>query len=261
MPVSDTCQLKMIIPPLKWVIKTLANKVQTIQTNCLAIDKTTSEWQLTLEKNTRIYAHKVILAIGAEPKQAIYAQPTTIKLTQALNPTLLAAQVTANDIIAVFGSSHSAILIIKNLVELGIKKIINFYRQPLRYAQYYPDGILYDNTGLKGIAATWAKQYIEEYPLENLQRVLSTKDTIQTLLPQADKAIYSIGFNRRSILLNQQVINAYDMKTGRIDQHLYGVGIAFPERIIDRTGNEEFNVGLWKFAQFLEKNISNWISE
>jgi hypothetical protein len=33
---------------------------------------------------------------------------------------------------------------------------------------------------------------------------------------------------------------------------LFGAGIAFPERVVDPHGNEEYAVGFWKFMKFAQ---------
>ncbi len=38
------------------------------------------------------------------------------------------------DSVAVFGSSHPAIIIIRYLVEFGLTRIVNFYLTPLKFA-------------------------------------------------------------------------------------------------------------------------------
>lgn len=61
------------------------------------------------------------------------------------------------DNIAVIGSSHSAMLCLKNLWELNMRpKITNFYRSELKFALYLENGtIINDNSGLKGEVAEW----------------------------------------------------------------------------------------------------------
>ncbi len=81
-------------------------------------------------------------------------------LAIALNPDLLALQVKKGEQVAVFGGSHSAVLVIKNLLECGAS-VMNFYLDGLRYAVYHEGWIEYDNTGLKGKAATWARENLE----------------------------------------------------------------------------------------------------
>lgn len=261
LPEADTCSLKYLVEPLRWVIQYLAQKIQTIPDKCVSIQTNNMQWQLNLASGQVIMADKVILAIGAEAKAKLYEQPQEISLEQALNPIILKSLILPQGTVAVFGSSHSAILAIKNLIEIGVKQVINFYRQPLRYAVYHQDWILYDNTGLKGTAAKWAKENIENNLTDKLQRHQSTTENLALYLPQADKVVYAIGFNRRQILLNNNMINTYDDQTGTITKNLYGIGIAFPEQVTDREGNKEFNVGLWKFMRFLEKNIEQWIHQ
>ena len=62
-------------------------------------------------------------------------------------------QVSREDTIGVVGSSHSAVLVLRNLLEnpaVSPKKVINLFRSKLLYASYLPDGrIKNDNTGLK----------------------------------------------------------------------------------------------------------------
>lgn len=49
------------------------------------------------------------------------------------------------------GSSHSAILVLMNLLEMNNgPKVLNLYRSPLKYAKFLEDGtVIRDNTGLK----------------------------------------------------------------------------------------------------------------
>ena len=62
-----------------------------------------------------------------------------------------AGLVSSEDTVCVIGSSHSAILVLINLLEMEDgPKVLNLYRSPLRYAKYLPDGrIVLDNYGLK----------------------------------------------------------------------------------------------------------------
>jgi len=74
--------------------------------------------------------------------------------------------------IGVIGSSHSAILVLMNLYHLSttspypVVKVKWFTRHALRYAEEMDGWILRDNTGLKGEAATWARENLEPGNLE-----------------------------------------------------------------------------------------------
>lgn len=59
--------------------------------------------------------------------------------------------VSAEDTVGVIGSSHSAILVLMNLLEMEPgPRVVNLYRSPLKYAKFLSDGIIIlDNTGLK----------------------------------------------------------------------------------------------------------------
>lgn len=69
--------------------------------------------------------------------------------------------------VAVIGASHSAILVLRNLYKIANTSHPNlrikwFTRNKLRYAVKMDGWILRDNTGLKGEAAEWARQNLEE---------------------------------------------------------------------------------------------------
>ena len=62
-----------------------------------------------------------------------------------------AGLVSSDDTVGVVGSSHSAVLVLMNLLEMQDgPKVVNLYRSPLKYAKFLADGtIVLDNTGLK----------------------------------------------------------------------------------------------------------------
>jgi len=47
---------------------------------------------------------------------------------------------------------------------------------------------------------------------------------------------------------------------GQIIPSLYGMGIAFPERVIDIDGSSEEAVGLWKFMRHAKRIIPHLLS-
>jgi len=88
-------------------------------------------------------------------------------------------------IVAVLVASHSGILIVKRLVELGAKGVRNFYFSLLKYAVYLIDIILFDNIGLKDTTATWAKENLSGQLPDNVQRILSTQKMLQSICKHA----------------------------------------------------------------------------
>ncbi|KAL7753730.1 hypothetical protein RI367_000661 [Sorochytrium milnesiophthora] len=181
----------------------------------------------------------------------------------------------------VVGSSHSAVLVLKNLAELQPASqrpgaVLNVYRNDLRYAVYMPDDwILYDNTGLKGVAADWARKHIDT-GASNLTRVRvaaagagATAADYARTLAGVTKIIYAVGYDR-SALPQLRVCGkhvdagdiSYDAATGQLRAgskqiaNLYGFGIAFPEQVTDRAGNVEWSVGMWKFMRYMKRAIA-----
>lgn len=255
---DKTCYLKYIAESLQWVTEQLKQKIVPIQDKVLGLKFEQPYWQIQLSDNA-IHSKNVVLAIGAEPCTLNMPAPSTIPLEVALNPQKLTDFVNQDDTVAVFGASHSAVIIMRALLEAGVGKVINFYRAPLRYAVYMDDWILYDNTGLKGEAAIWARENIDNNLPVNLIRVYSDDNNINTYLPQCTKTIHAVGFKPRHLPIDDLATIHYNKKTGVIAPGLFGVGIAFPEETVDRYGNIESSVGLWKFMNYIDRVMPVWL--
>ncbi len=153
----STCALSYMADSLQYITEQLTEQVSTYQYHVSELNRTDGDWQCLLSSGSTIHTQKCILAIGAEPQTlSINTQAEYLDIELALTPSLLRESISANDTIAVFGSSHSAILVLKNLYELELSNIYNFYLEPCKYALDMGDWILFDNTGLKGEAANWA---------------------------------------------------------------------------------------------------------
>lgn len=171
--------------------------------------------------------------------------------------------------VAVIGSSHSAVLVLRNLKELGVP-ILNFYRQPFKYAEYREGWILYDNTGLKGVAADWAREtFAEDRKVSGVQRHRVEGEACYRAdhVTQCDSVVYATGFARNTLpLLSVEGVatsgkQEYDEESGALlcVPQAYGFGIAFPQRVTDREGNVESAVGLWKFMAYAQGRIEQWL--
>lgn len=217
-------------------------------------------------------ADQVYLATGSHPRKIPKSGVLEIDLDTALKPSELCSLVSHDDTIGVVGSSHSAMLALKNLVECKIrpKQIINFYRSPLLYAQYMDTWILYDNTGLKGEVAEWSKQEVDTGRLEDMG--LITRVCVQDcsyeeqlrMWGRCTKLVQAVGYERNElpkIVINgEEVVDvAYDPLTGRIADGLFGYGIAFPEQTTDPYGNRELAVGLWKFMRYVRATVAKHV--
>lgn len=256
---EHNCLLNCIAEPLKWVTMHLRKQVHSFREIALALNLKNNKWEVTTESNS-YHAKNVILAIGAETKNLSYPGKENIPLDVALNPEKLAKVVKPTDTIGVFGSSHSAVLILANLEKIKTKTIVNFYRSPHHYAIPMGDWILFDNTGLKGYAADWAKKNLDGKHPGNLKRILISDHAFEEILSQCDKVIYAVGFEKRATpVLEQYSSIRYNDKTGIIAPGLFGIGIAFPEAKYDPLMNLEYRVGLWKFMDYLNNILPIWL--
>lgn len=258
LPANETCQLNHAVEVLKCVTETLKSKVDCHQATVEQIERSHGAWQLCAS-DKKIAAEKLVLAVGGTSRELNYPGTEKIHLEVALNPEKLAKVCGADDTIAVFGSSHSSVLIMKNLLEAGAKRIVNFCREPLRFALDMGDWILFDNTGLKGNAAVWARENLLDNLLPEIEQVYSNDENVARLLPECTKSVQAVGFKRRDIKIQGVPEIAYNLHNGIIAPSVFGVGIAFPEKTIDMYGNEELSVGLFKFMRYIEKVMPLWM--
>lgn len=255
-----TCFLSLAADPLQWITDNLKNKVHVAQDKVQHLKLVDRHWEITL-RNHKLRAKNVILATGAEPKSLSFPGGSEeISVFTALDPEKLKEACHKDDVVAVFGSSHSAMIILKTLIEeCQINKVINFYQSPLRYAVYFDDWILFDDTGLKGKTAAWAREHIDGRLPAKLERVISHEETIRTVLPLCNKVIYATGFQKRLIPVEGMHSLEYNEQSGIIAPGLFGFGLAFPEAALNRFGTLEYRVGLWKFMDYLNKIMPVWL--
>lgn len=249
--------LNAVTEPLLWITDHLCQTVVAKKTYVSALSVEAGAWQLQTDEAV-FYAEKVILAMGSETKSLDYPSVQKIDLETALTPSVLKNACDKNDAVAVFGSSHSAMIAIRHLVELGVRKIVNFYLSPLRYAVLMDDWILYDDTGLKGETARWVREHISKSPLPQVSRYLATDEHIDEHLLSCDKVIYAVGFQPRHIPVSHVSLVQYDTSNGIIAPGLFGIGIGFPIAVTDPFGRVEWNVGVWKFLKNMRRLLPIW---
>jgi hypothetical protein len=240
----------------------------------------------------------LVLCTGAAPRRVPLPlpentlHPTPLDLDTTLSPTLLAKALPRGTptTVGVVGSSHSAVLVIMNLFNLAKTthphlRIRWFARSPtLRYAQYMDGWILYDNTGLKGNAATFAKENIDGDALATspvgkfCERIDCSGGpereaaTMQRELPGCKFVVQAVGYELNALpalrsrakgpiegLAYQHESGAFRDAAGHEVKGLFGAGIAFPERVVDKAGNTEYAVGFWKFMNYLKRVTPQWV--
>lgn len=256
---EDTCPLALIADPLVWITQQLRSQVIAIQTMATALRLENGAWTIETE-TTRLISEKVILAIGATPKRLDIPGLQEIPLDVALDPEKLAQLPLEGSTVAVFGSSHSSMIALPILLSNPVKKVINFYRSPLTYAVYLDDWILFDDTGLKGRAAQWARENIDGTHPDRLERCWVSSPDFQARLAECDHVVYTIGFERRTLPEVQPWGQLeHNVTNGIIAPGLFGLGIAFPEYRTDPLGYGQYRVGLQKFMDYLIRVLPLWM--
>lgn len=145
--------------------------------------------------------------------------------------------------------------------------------------------ILRDNTGLKGLAADFARSQLEDGVLDSSAagKIVTKidcaggeaieKEMYRLHLPDCDYITQAVGFTRDPLpkLVKgdeaKPLSMEFDHETGAFHESapagekipgLFGAGIAFPQRVVDPYGNVEYAVGFFKFMKFLKKVVPSW---
>lgn len=257
---QETCALGLVAEPLVWITEHLREQVITFTTTATALYLENRRWRIETEHDD-IVATNVILAVGAVAKKLDHPGLDEIPVEVALDPEKLAREPLQGATIAVFGSSHSSMIVLPNLLRHPVKRVINFYRSPLKYAVYFDDWILFDDTGLKGQAAVWARENIDGVLPERLERYWVSSPEFTEQLARCDRAVYTVGFERRQLPETPQWGPLdYNRTNGILAPGLFGVGIAFPQYAEDPYGYGQFRVGLKKFMDYLDTVLPLWLS-
>ncbi|KAJ9608533.1 hypothetical protein H2200_007521 [Cladophialophora chaetospira] len=235
-------------------------------------------------------ADLLVLCNGSHPKSIPLPDSckhiTNIHLDTALAPSILRNSIRQDQLatIAVIGTSHSAVLALLNLYTLAKSSHPNlhikwFARSKLLYAVPKDGWILYDNTGLKGEAAVWAKEHLEDDKLktnavvpyiEKVELGANESFTESARLQECSHIVQAIGYSRNplpELLMNGQPLRlkhnpysgGYEDQNGKKVPSLYGAGIAWPETVKDPYGNVESAVGLFKFMRFAKRAVPEWM--
>ncbi|RMJ26320.1 hypothetical protein PHISP_02806 [Aspergillus sp. HF37] len=239
-----------------------------------------------------LHTPRLVLCTGASPTTAPLpvrdSNIKTLDLDTVLKPSDLMSELPRSEptTVAVVGASHSAILALLNLLDLARSthphlRIKWFTRHALRYAEYMDGWILRDNTGLKGLAAEFARTQLEDeaLPTSDAGRYITKVDCsagketaqFQTHLPACQFVVQAVGF--RNDPLPQLSRDGHPLGEPQFDHEsgtfsdarggalpgLFGAGIAFPERVVDPYGNVEMAVGFWKFMRFVQRVCPLWV--
>jgi cation diffusion facilitator CzcD-associated flavoprotein CzcO len=256
---QETCALGLVAEPLVWITEHLRERVDVFTTTATALSLQKRRWRIETERDA-ISSANVVLAVGAVPKKLSHPHLHEIPIEVALDPEQLAEQALDGATVAVFGSSHSSMIVLPNLLRHPVERVINFYQSPLKYAVYLEDWILFDDTGLKGRAAEWARENIDGVYPDRLERCWVSGPGFDETLAQCDRVVYTVGFERRKLPETPQWGQLdYNPANGILAPGLFGLGIAFPEYAEDPYGYGQYRVGLKKFMDYLNSVLPLWM--
>lgn len=247
---------------------------------------------MKLKSGRQVTTSQLHLSTGAHPRKPSFHTAYNDKLavldldrTMLLSslPSLLPTDKQAT--VGIIGNSHSGILACMNFQSVAKSndpesqrnvKVINFQRREILFAEYKEDGIVWDNSGLKGRTADWAKREMVDKSSDIIQQVRLDKyeggeeAAYRHYLPQCTHLVYAIGYDRSplpAIIADGKRCEEdleFDMHTSgfvvkqKKVHGLYGTGIAFPEETEDPEGHVEAAVGLAKFFKFAERVKGDW---
>lgn len=206
-------------------------------------------WTIQIKNGAEpLTADLLVLATGSEPKQMNLPYPS-IPLCVALDKQRLESYVSNGQHILVFGTAHSATLIVKNLLDCGAT-VTNFYATPKPF-YFDRDG---DYDGLKQDAAQIADKILaKELPV----KLVSVQDTGAVIrhTKKVDGVVYAIGFEAR----NPFGLKEYNGETGQLTggPNAWGFGIAYPNKAPDGI---HWDVSIPAFQAHIEKQMPSILS-
>lgn len=262
-PTERGTELRYIVEPLTTITKHLCTQVKSIKGIMTTLCFSDGLWQVATSEGHHVSAQHVVLATGSKPRTLPYDQQKVIPLDSALDPHVLKTLVDVNDCVGVVGNAHSAVLLLKFLSELPVRHIYNFYRHPIVYAVDMGTWVLHPE-GIKGVAAEWAKQVLEHALPANMTCIQVHDDKeLCKQLEKCSKIIYAIGYDRNTLpaINGLHPIHSYNESNGMIAPRLFGIGIAFPEKVVNCMGHESYCIGLDCFMNYAQKLIPQWVTD
>jgi hypothetical protein len=258
---NDYCMLKPVADIFQRISRKFEHDLNLVcvREMVTSLKKQGTTWQVTTN-NQQFLTEKVILANGARPiipKLPFTVTQTVIPVVDALTPTILKSHQLTR--VAVFGASHTAILVMKNLIDMGIP-VLNIFKSPILFAKINDDGLENWYTGLKGVAADWAKNNIVQDLNPLLERVHLEQLMLEgsLILEGCSHVVYGVGFETNPI---PGFVPSERTENGMIQDGVMGIGIAYPGTETDCKGKKEFAIGFVPCLKALQKDLERWINQ
>ncbi|MBM3886890.1 hypothetical protein FJ364_03070 [Candidatus Dependentiae bacterium] len=259
------CTIQDVVAPLAQISNHFRRDVANIQgyVEKLAYNNQTKVWVTELPA-IRIEARNVILATGSHPKKLVHDAPTAkqISLEVALDikklQRILPLDSKGKNIV-VFGSSHSAAHVLKNLIDLDQKNIIHVYKQPFRFKHKTRQGARFPFSGLKGPIAAWTKEHLVENEHPAVTQISLDSTLLTRALQNSWAIIDAVGFEANKIPVEAKDLYPMPKNTHELGPHLYGIGIAFPRETQDASGHKELAIGVLDFMKTIKEHLPHWL--
>ena len=154
---------------------------------------------------------RVVICNGSIHKKLNYNIPA-IPVEIALNPEKLRKLDIKNKKLAVFGNSHSGILILKNLYDLSCNHVTNIIKTSIKIPYMDENNIeIYQESGIRGVGLEWANKFMVPENKTNIKIIRS-----QTKLPliidaglgQASDAAIAMELGCDGVLANTAIAKA-----------------------------------------------------
>ncbi|MDF1759403.1 MAG: FAD/NAD(P)-binding protein [Coxiellaceae bacterium] len=238
---NKRCPLMVAAQPLQDFTDNFRKQITSYTDLAIKLARVDDAWQVTMASGHVIKAKKVIMALGAEARELPFTGLEVIPLTTAANPGLITKAITKDDVVAVFGAYQSARTVEENLAKTDAKQIYHFYRSKREFNGHVGSLELDDRV----------------IPSE------ATADNMLQYMPQCNKVIYAVGFQRRHVSIEGLPEDySYDYDTGRIAPGVYGLGLAFPEIMLHSHGRPEYKISAVRpFAKHLKEMFPIWQQE
>lgn len=236
---ESSCPLMIAAQPLYWITDQLKQNIPHFVDEVVSLKQVGESWSIKLNRDKELKSKKIIMAVGSNARELSFPTLTAIPLKNAMDLNKLRLAIAPSDYIAIFGSAQSARSVITNLRQISAQKIILFYR-----------------------TEHLMKRHLGNEDLAHIELLEMTPANLLQHIPECNKAIYAIGFDRRHIPIDGLPDSyGYDKKTGEIAPGIYGLGIAFPEIMHHELGQVEYRVtAMWPFMKRLNKLLPQWLS-
>jgi len=244
---EQPCLLGFVIKYLYWVAKPFLTQCD-MRTGLLeSADFVDGQWIIKV-KGTQIKRDVLIMATGSEPK-TLDLPFHAIPLEIALTPSRLQETISKGDHVMVFGSAHSGVLVVKNLVDLGAT--VSLMYVPPKPFFYDAEG---DYDGMKWDAATIAKE-IEAGKMPEVE-LCSISDLASTIraTKKTDYVVYAMGFEQR-----MKEFKEYTNTLGRLGkgENAWAFGIAYPNIAPDGI---HYDVSIPAFNKHIQRQLPEILS-